>query len=106
MRSLPSIMQMAAENKFRSVSSKRLKDFMKRLCALSLAFFTQASAFATDPGSTAANFLKLGIGPRAIAMGKAQVGLADDVYAVYWTPAGLSQLKTQEAGFVQTQYLE
>lgn len=67
--------------------------------------FTQA-AEASDPGTTAANFLKLGIGPRAMAMGEAQVGLADDVYATYWNPAGLTQLQAQEAGFVQTQYLQ
>src|SRR5471030_456263 len=61
---------------------------------------------AADTGTTAANFLKLGIGPRAIAMGNAQVGLADDVYATYWNPAGLARLESFEAGFVQNQYLE
>ncbi len=60
----------------------------------------------SDPGTTAANFLKLGIGPRAIAMGNAQVGLANDVYSTYWNPAGLGRLDTPEAGFVQNQYLE
>src|SRR5450631_1540511 len=63
-------------------------------------------AQSSDPGTTAANFLKLGIGPRAIAMGNAQVGLANDVYATYWNPAGLARLETPEAGFVQNQYLE
>lgn len=63
-------------------------------------------AFAGDPGTTSANFLKLGIGPRAIAMGEAQVGLADDVYATYWNPAGLAQLSLQQAGFVYTNYVE
>ena len=62
--------------------------------------------FASDPGTTAADFLNLGAGPRAIAMGDAQVGLADDVYSNYWNPAGLATLKTQEAAFVQTQYLQ
>jgi len=61
---------------------------------------------ASDPGTTAANFLKLGVGPRAEAMGEAQVGLADDVYATYWNPAGLAQLQNPEAGFVQTQYIQ
>src|SRR5476651_666810 len=62
--------------------------------------------FAADTGTTGANFLKLGIGPRAIAMGNAQVGVADDVYATYWNPAGLSTLKTQEATFVHTDYVQ
>ena len=78
---------------------------MKRLCALFL-IFVPFPAHAGSAGTTAADFLQLGVGPRAVAMGEAQVGLADDVYATYWNPAGLSQLRTQEAGFVQTQYLE
>ena len=38
-------------------------------------------------------------------MGDAQVGLANDVYANS-NPAGLATLKTQEAAFVQTQYVQ
>jgi hypothetical protein len=60
----------------------------------------------SDSGTTSADFLKLGIGPRAVAMGDAQVGLADDVYSTYWNPAGLAQLETPQVGLVQTQYLQ
>ncbi len=56
-------------------------------------------------GTTGANFLKLGAGPRAVAMGDAQVGLADDAYATYWNPAGLAQLKAQEMAFTHTNYM-
>src|SRR5882672_7180491 len=79
---------------------------MKRLGAISMVLLGIGPAFASDPGTTAANFLKLGIGPRAIAMGNAQVGLADDVYATYWNPAGLARLESFEASFVQNQYLQ
>jgi hypothetical protein len=79
---------------------------IKRLLYIVCIALLPGSAFAADPGTTAANFLKLGIGPRAVAMGEAQVGLADDVYAAYWNPAGLARLQTQEAGLVQNQYLE
>jgi len=78
---------------------------MKRPVLLLLSALATAS-HAAEPGTTSANFLKLGIGPRAVAMGEAQVGLADDVYAAYWNPAGLTQLQNREAGFVQTQYLQ
>jgi hypothetical protein len=64
------------------------------------------SALASDAGTTSADFLNLGIGPRAVAMGDAQVGLANDVYSTYWNPAGLATLRTQEAAFVQTQYVQ
>ncbi len=41
-----------------------------------------------------ANGLNLnGVGARAISMGGAFVGLADDYSAVFWNPAGLTQLK-------------
>jgi len=79
---------------------------MNKLCVIATALFSAAPALGSDAGTTAANFLKLGIGPRAVAMGEAQVGLADDVYAAYWNPAGLAQLQTQQAGFVDTQYLQ
>src|SRR5882672_11952507 len=49
---------------------------------LALAF--RGSVLASSAGTTSADFLKLGVGPRAIAMGDAQTSLADDVYATYW----------------------
>ncbi len=43
-------------------------------------------------GTTAAQFLKIGAGPRAIAMGGAYTAVANDIYSVYWNPAGLSRI--------------
>lgn len=40
-------------------------------------------------GTTGYQFLKIGIGARAIAMGGAFVGLSDDESALYYNPAGL-----------------
>ncbi|HVM32664.1 MAG TPA: PorV/PorQ family protein [bacterium] len=37
-----------------------------------------------------------GIGPRAIGMGSAFTALADDASAVYWNPAGLSQMSSYD----------
>lgn len=59
--------------------------------------------WAADAGTTSADVLHIGMGARAVAMGNAHVGLANDVYATYWNPAGLSQLQTPEAGFVHSQ---
>lgn len=36
------------------------------------------------------------VGARYVAMGKAAEVVADDVYAIYWNPAGLCELKTKE----------
>lgn len=57
-------------------------------------------AFAGSKGDSGAAFLKLGAGARASALGEAYVGLADDVTAAYWNPAGLAQLEERQACFM------
>jgi long-subunit fatty acid transport protein len=49
-----------------------------------------ASVFA---GETEYPLFKLGAGGKAIGMGAASTGNADDASAVFWNPAGLSQIK-------------
>ena len=44
-------------------------------------------------GEYAADFLRIGTGARALAMGGAYVALANGVSAPYWNPAGLSGLR-------------
>src|SRR6185295_14346702 len=71
--------------------------------AFFLAFSLQLSAFsvafASGPGTSAADSLNLGMGPRASGMGEGFTGLADDASAIYWNPAGLSRLYAPEASF-------
>ncbi len=45
-------------------------------------------------GTTAAQFLKIGVGARAIGMGGAQVAMTGDISAIYWNPAALSRIST------------
>lgn len=59
----------------------------------------------TNVGTTAAPFLEVGIGARAIGMGGAYVALANDVSAIYWNPAGLRQMKNPEAMFERIEWL-
>lgn len=61
---------------------------------------------ASGPGTTAANFLKIGIGARAIAMGGAFSALADDGTALYWNPAGLVQIKKIELSTTYNVYFQ
>ena len=45
----------------------------------------------TKVGTTAAQFIKLGVGARAIGMGGTFVAEASDLSALYWNPAGLGR---------------
>ncbi|MBI2429231.1 MAG: PorV/PorQ family protein, partial [Ignavibacteriales bacterium] len=53
----------------------------------------------TKTGTTAAPFLKIGVGARSIGMGGAYTAVANDLSAMYWNPSGLSRLTTNEAVF-------
>jgi len=58
----------------------------------------------TKSGTTAAQFLKIDIGPRAIGMGGAFTATADDISAMYWNPAGLAYNTSGEAMFNHTDW--
>lgn len=62
--------------------------------------------YANGPGTTAASFLKIGIGARASAMGDAFTALALDGTSLYWNPAGLTQAKTQEISATYNSWFE
>lgn len=52
--------------------------------------FGQEQRNVSKAGTTAAAFLEIGIGSRAVAMGEAFAAVANDASAVYWNPAGLA----------------
>ncbi len=56
-------------------------------------------------GTSAAQFLKIGVGPRAAAMGQAYVAVANDAEALYWNPAGITQFDKNDVFFSSTRWL-
>ncbi|MBU0711589.1 PorV/PorQ family protein [bacterium] len=52
--------------------------------------YNAAAAQFSKAGTASAQFLKIGIGARAMAMGGAYGALADDASALYWNPAGIA----------------
>jgi hypothetical protein len=50
-------------------------------------------------GISTAQFLKIGVGGRASAMGDAFVAVANDASALYWNPAGLAQFTDNQVIF-------
>ncbi len=56
-------------------------------------------------GITAAQFLKIGIGSRAIGMGGAFTATASDMSAIYWNPAGVATSNTNQVYFSHTDWV-
>ena len=56
-------------------------------------------------GISTAQFLKIGVGGRASAMGDAFVAIADDASALYWNPAGLTQFKQHQIIFSHNRWV-
>jgi hypothetical protein len=50
-------------------------------------------------GISTAQFLKIGVGGRAAALGETFVAISDDASALYWNPAGLAQFKSNQVIF-------
>ena len=59
----------------------------------------------TNVGTTAASFLEIGIGSRAVGMGGAFVAIANDGSTLYWNPAGISRLTQGEILFETVDWL-
>jgi hypothetical protein len=57
-------------------------------------------------GTRGAQLLKIGVGAKAVGMGESYVAAADDVYAAYWNPAGLSHVETSQLGFMHNEWFE
>ncbi len=56
-------------------------------------------------GTSAAQFLKIGVGARAEGMGQAFVAIANDATALFWNPAGLTQFDKDQIYFNHTEWL-
>ena len=55
-------------------------------------------------GTAGAKFLDIGVSARAMGMGEAYSAIANDVSAVYYNPAGLTQIFSREAMFTHIDY--
>lgn len=59
----------------------------------------------TKVGTSVAQFLKIGVGARATAMGESFNALSTGVTSIYWNPAGLARLSKSELFFSHTNWL-
>jgi len=59
-----------------------------------------------DAGTSAAQFLTMGVGARAAGMGEAFAGMADDSTAIYWNPAGLNRIEGKSLSLMNAAWFE
>ena len=92
------------------MSNKRIDARRARAGALVLSLLmglpARAEFSSSSRGATAAGFLQLGVGARAVAMGEAYSAVADDATALYWNPAAMTQIKGGSLTLMHASYLE
>ncbi|MBI4667766.1 MAG: PorV/PorQ family protein [Elusimicrobia bacterium] len=74
--------------------------FFAVLAVLSVLSALVASAVFASEGAA---FLKIGIGARPIGLGNAFTAIANDVNAIAWNPAGLTQITQRELGVMHAE---
>jgi hypothetical protein len=56
-------------------------------------------------GQAGMQFLKIGVGARAVAMGESFTAIGRDVNAIFWNPAGLAYVTDREVTFSHTNWI-
>ena len=77
-----------------------------KIKSLSIILFMSVITGQVFAGKYAAEFLRIGVGSRALGMGGAFVAIADDGTASYWNPAGLGSLKKHQFLFSHVQMFD
>lgn len=80
---------------------------MKKIIIIFILLLLPASSFCGDfskVGTAAAQFLKIGVGARPVGMGESFAAVANDVNALYWNPAGITNLKTISVSVSHSQW--
>jgi len=72
---------------------------MKKILFISTLLVGMASAQFDNVGTSAANFLKIGVGSRAEGMGGAYTAQVADASALYWNPSGIAHIKSPQVQF-------
>jgi hypothetical protein len=82
---------MTVDSKLRRHAMNKISRRTLRAAAIGLALFQTGTLWAA--GTTGAQFLKIGVGARAMAMGGAYAAMFNDVHCLYWNPAGVARMK-------------
>src|SRR4030042_3603450 len=80
---------------------------MKKILAIIIITMMPAVSFSqgfSKAGTSVAQFLKIGVGARAVGMGEACAGIANDVSTLYWNPAGITNISSISVGVSHSQW--
>jgi hypothetical protein len=89
----------------KTMMKQKLITFLMILLVLPLTLHAQFSSKITKVGTTAAQFLKIDAGARAIGMGGAFVAAANDATSLYWNPAGIAGVERKEIHVMHANWL-
>jgi hypothetical protein len=80
---------------------------VKKLISLVVILMLAGTALADSAkvGSSGAQFLRIGVGSRYQGMAETAVATVNDVYAMYWNPAGMADVDNWEVGFTNVNWL-
>jgi hypothetical protein len=77
---------------------------MRKVLVLLLGISCSAHADFGKVGTAGLQFLKVGVGARAMGMGRACNAVCDDASSLFWNPAGAAQIGKNDALFSHTEY--
>ena len=75
------------------------------ICLMGQSAYTQIVRDVSKVGTSAAAFLRIGVGARAMGMGGGFVAVSDDATALYWNIAGIAQLEKNQFILEHTEWL-
>ncbi len=84
---------------------RRMKSLLGLAAILQICALPMFSIAQTKVGTTAAPFLGIAVGAKALAMGGAFTATADDASALYWNPAGIARTAATQAAFSRVDWL-
>jgi opacity protein-like surface antigen len=92
-------------NEKESIVKSKLLLWVLILCLLAGSTQLLLAQAVTKVGTTAAKFLSIPVGARAVGMGGAFVAVSNDASAMYWNPGGLARLKQAEVIFSHADWI-